>query len=60
MSDVSWHKNLACTRNNISLFKYIELALQNPLPVSELYLWTQLAVSAYQLPEGWVDLFHMR
>ncbi|SFT56687.1 hypothetical protein SAMN05444141_1021 [Pseudovibrio denitrificans] len=52
MGDVGRHQNHAYTRNSISLFKYIDLALQNPLPVSGLYLWTQLAVSAYQLPEG--------
>ncbi|EEA91951.1 hypothetical protein [Pseudovibrio sp. JE062] len=36
MNDIGWYKNHTYTRNNISLFKYIELALQNPLPLSRL------------------------
>ncbi|QUS55164.1 hypothetical protein [Pseudovibrio brasiliensis] len=58
MNDIGWYKNHTYTRNSISLLKYIKLALQNPLLVSELYLWSQLAVSAYQLPEGGIDRFH--
>ncbi|KZL06675.1 hypothetical protein [Pseudovibrio sp. Ad26] len=33
MGDIGWYKNDTYTRNHINLFTYIQLALQNLLPV---------------------------
>ncbi|WP_109316136.1 hypothetical protein [Pseudovibrio ascidiaceicola] len=33
MGDIGWYKNHTYTRNHINLFTYIQLALQNLLPV---------------------------
>lgn len=60
MGDIGWYKNHTYTRNHINLFTYIQLALQNLLPVSELYLWGQPATSAFQMPGDWIERIHIR